>query len=383
MDVDSLFSKIKEHCITKSKNEKFITKLYNYIIDEEYDIQDLNDKEIQSMIKDHIKNQTNSMQTMNVFNQMIQILNSTQNKSPSIQIINSQPKQSKYSFIQEFTKLFPNSRNQLLTKDNIDIQLTKYIKNKTFCVLLRLEKASIKNNIPIAEHLITGYHQSGLNRDQYMAQNKLFQQLTNNYNITFTNKNSNIAYEMMREYLIEYDKHIAKPLPHSMDQQINISKYNDDIAIVMNYIMEINNGIFTKNVKYPLQLDVFFIAPNSHKDLKLHSLNGLDYINGIISTANSRQKVDAIALLRNLLRRERNIHKSHGQRIIMLIVRENEDNSCLDTIYIYKPNNNNSIPPKHISDNVELTYLLNSKSLIINGLSSTDTGVLGITYHLH
>ncbi len=115
--------------------------------------------------------------------------------------------------------------------------------------------------------------------------------------------------------------------------------------------------------------------------MNLHALGGLEVVK---SDMDSRKNAAGISDICRIIRAASlDINKCHGQRFIMLIVRGNEDYSINDTIYVFKPNINNLIIDKHVSDYVELMYLLNSKSMIIPGSMPDDMGVLGFTHHLH
>lgn len=124
--------------------------------------------------------------------------------------------------------------------------------------------------MPLSEYLVTGYHQSGLTINQYIAQNELFNQLNHHFQSSPTSKQINKARDVMVNYLLEYEKYVAKPLPSSplvLQKQSKIRPFKDDITIIMSYMNEINHGIQTvlsQNAAYPLQLDVFFIAPGYH-----------------------------------------------------------------------------------------------------------------------
>ena len=132
------------------------------------------------------------------------------------------------------------------------------------------EKVCAKNKMPLSEYLVTGYHQSGLTINEYIAQNELFNQLNHHFNSSPTSKNINKSRDIMVNYLLEYEKYMAKPLPLSpltLQKQSRIRPFKDDITIIMSYMNEINNGIqnvLSHNASYPIQLDVFFIAPGYH-----------------------------------------------------------------------------------------------------------------------
>ena len=71
------------------------------------------------------------------------------------------------------------------------------------------------------------------------------------------------------------------------------------------------------------------------------------------------------------------------RRMVLLVVRGRKADAFRDSLFLFSPKHNASIPPLSISDNVELSYLMNSKSPIIPGLNADSSQVLGVTHHLH
>ena len=299
---------------------------------------------------------------------------------------------------------FRRSRGSFEGPDYSKIAVERAIAEK-YCFLRPLEQIAVRNKIPLGEYVVTGYHESGLEINEYVAENELFSQMK---------EQDEPSHEMMVNYLYEYERSIAKPLPRTKDQMM---AFQDDMNVVTNYIYQINNGIhqvLAKKVAYPLQLDVFFVAPRCHKkyvllhliitqirgifilkiadshSLNLHALSFGDNAMMKKSDINSRRNgaVDAISDVYNLIVRSaaqdpENLYRENGQRLILLVVRRNVADSADDTVYIFKPKENGSIPPGPVSDHVDLTYLLRTKSDIVPGLAWNAEGVLGLSHHLH
>ena len=123
---------------------------------------------------------------------------------------------------------------------------------------------------------MTGYHESGLSINEYIGQNELFNQLNQYFNLAPTSKNINKSRDLMVNYLIEYEKSMAKPLPSTplvLQKNDKIRPFKDDITIIIDYMNEINNGLknaISNNAAYPIHLDVFFVAPNHHRKFSVN-----------------------------------------------------------------------------------------------------------------
>ncbi len=98
---------------------------------------------------------------------------------------------------------------------------------------------------------------------------------------------------------------------------------------------------------------------NVYTYYELHSLNlhALGRLEEMKSNVDSRKNASAISDVYRLIRDAE-----------LLMVRDNMDHNFIVDI--------------HISDYVELTYLSNSKSMIVPGSIPSDAGVLGFTHHL-
>eukprot|EP01083_Nonionella_stella_P090595 253081_1 len=342
-----------------------------------WDINHLKSHEI-NVIRDSYYSQDQSKYAKTVFSKIHKILNPNH-----VAVNNLAPTKhsKKYDLFSKYTD-FHVAGSIFSSKSDFSNTIDQYIPSE-YRFLKRLETVSYQSNLPISEYLVTGYHQSGLPMPQYIAENELFHQLAEQSAVSSHNKHINPARQSMTNYLIEYERSIAKPLPHNADTPLNIHQFSDSISIIVNYMVEINNAIHkslcTTYGSYPIQLDVFFVAPHTHQNLNLHALRGLDQCTHMDSNS-----IDGVSSVYRLLRKAaKDINRTNGQRFVMLIVRGNKDDSNDDTVYIFKPTLNNSIPANAISDSVELTWLLNSKAPIVPGLSPNDEGVLGFTHHLH
>merc|ERR1719150_2270285 len=84
--------------------------------------------------------------------------------------------------------------------------------------------------------------------------------------------------EKMQRYLVQYEHAVARPLTLIQTQSQRGQRYGDNINIVLSYMVEINCALrqMVSRRAFPLQLDVYFVAPGCHQNLNLHSLRGLD-----------------------------------------------------------------------------------------------------------
>ena len=131
-----------------------------------------------------------------------------------------------------------------------------------------------------------------------------------------------------------------------------------------------------------MQCFSFFYSLNLHQ---LHCLEGVPAAEHRSDTESRRNgAIDGTSDVYRLLRAAANdMNRAHRQRFILLVVRGNHDDADNDTLYIYRPAVANQIAPDFVSDHVEMSYLVNSKSPIVEGLQSDAEGVLGISHHLH
>ena len=96
------------------------------------------------------------------------------------------------------------------------------------------------------------------------------------------------------------------------------------------------------------------------------------------SNPKTREAIDGTSDIYGLLRSvSQQINKQNGRRYIILIVRGNRYDAESDTVYFFRPQECNKILKQSISDHIELSYLMNSKSPIIERLQSDAEGVLG------
>eukprot|EP01084_Bolivina_argentea_P044558 81981_1 len=228
---------------------------------------------------------------------------------------------------------------------------TKYAAQifKKIARLLNID--STNNELALfTRYLITCYRQFSLDINEYTT-NKLFKQLQCSNSVP-----KGIPCTAMKHYIGIYEKLVHKPLS-CINNKMSIDKYNDNMNVITQYMIRIN----TKENTYPIQLDVFYVAPDTHKQLNLHALGGLE---GVKCNNNSCENTAAIGGAYCLI---------NGQRFIMLIVRGNNDDIINATIYALNFTRN-----KRMSDYVELMYLLNSKSMIVPGLSPCDACLLGL-----
>ena len=144
----------------------------------------------------------------------------------------------------------------------------------------------------ISEYLVTGYHSSRKPLHEYCAQCPLLIECRES-------GNDSVAL-LLQKYLDEYERTVAEPLPkrsdtisfaanseesedddsedddreESEDEKLGAQnytdtghhRYNDDVNPVLWYITEINGALHRILLPkaFPLQIDVFFVAPRCH-----------------------------------------------------------------------------------------------------------------------
>eukprot|EP01084_Bolivina_argentea_P038804 71740_1 len=317
---------------------------------------------------DYLEKENQSTYAKTVFDRLIQTVNGLPHLPDltRLKLYNKYTRFTKYIDCHVHGSIFSSRSNASNTVDD-------YLQSE-YRFLKRLEAVALESKIAITEYLVTGYHLSGLSIAEYIAQNPLFNQLAEKSKVS---PHCEGIYNALENYLRQYEHKIAKPLPHC--DTLNITKYKDSAQVIVDYMIQINYSVKTLLTKYPTQLDVFFVAPNTHQNLRLHALSMPD------SQKCVHTKPDRTANCYEQLRDAApHINGEFGQRFIMLIVRGNVEDASDDTIYVFKPIENDSIPPVDvISDYVELVWLSNSKSDVVPGLPSNAEGVLGFTHHLH
>ena len=118
--------------------------------------------------------------------------------------------------------------------------------------------------------------------------------------------------------------------------------------------------------------------------LNLNRLRNLDAEHRSDSESRRNGAIDGTSDVYKLLRAAaHDMNSCHRQRFILLVIRGNRDDADIDTLYVYRPAVAKEIAPEHVSDHVELSYLVNSKAPIVEGLPSDSEGVLGLCHHLH
>merc|ERR1719463_637868 len=110
------------------------------------------------------------------------------------------------------------------------------------------------------------------------------------------------------------------------------------MSVILKYMDKINSGMRTvlrKNAHYPLQFDVFFVAPDTAQshDLDLHNLDGSDFDYFLNDELVDGMHRGVNGVYRFLREAAPTINRCNGQRFIMLIVRENVNNAYNDSMY--------------------------------------------------
>eukprot|EP01084_Bolivina_argentea_P044557 81980_1 len=214
--------------------------------------------------------------------------------------------------------------------------------------------------------LATCYCQFSLGINQHITNNELFKQLQCSNSVSRC-----IECTAMKHYMDAYQTLVHKQLSCT-NKKMSIGKYNDNINVITQYMIRINtniNRVLFRKTSYPIQMDMFFVAPDAHKQLNLHALGRLK---GVKTNNDSRKNTAAINIgdVYRLI---------NGQRFIMLIGRGNNDDIINATIYALNFTRN-----KRMSDYVELMYLLNNKSMSIPGfkhhLNAVDCNKAYISY---
>eukprot|EP00484_Ammonia_sp_Unknown_P000223 CAMPEP_0197022160 /NCGR_PEP_ID=MMETSP1384-20130603/3060_1 /TAXON_ID=29189 /ORGANISM="Ammonia sp." /LENGTH=1041 /DNA_ID=CAMNT_0042450139 /DNA_START=64 /DNA_END=3189 /DNA_ORIENTATION=+ len=370
--IEELLNKLRSSQPLKVENEE-LKAFKKFAYKNEYDY-DCLCSDHAHILSDYVKHRQESQQSKQLRDRIVSMING---QVPSTALL-PEPKYNKANKFNELIDLPKRAaaRDQTGDIDRFFPQEFKY--------LLPLERLCYANNKPLSEYLVTGYHQSGLSVNEYNAENHLLNELKQVYNFT-RRKEVNQVTEMITNYLLEYEKAVSKPLAHYSARDVR--PYKDNIRVIMNYMNEINNGLknlLSDNASYPIQLDVFFVAPGQHTDKGLHQISDCSIKSDTATRRNGA--VDAVADIYKLFRQTANrINKKHHQRFIMLIVRANPDDSYDDTVYIYQPADDRYkyIADKTFSDPVELLYLINSKQDIVANLPSTSAGILGWNHHLH
>eukprot|EP01084_Bolivina_argentea_P273827 466563_1 len=291
MNLPTLFEQLNEF-FSAFSNKDIITKeiyfLEQFMEDQGWIFDQLK-TQLPELEQDYISTTNNTKCTTQIFKKIAQLLNTNSNKNDNISLINRKSN-NKLALFTKLTTFIHGTKNQ-----SKQISVDTYIP-KEYTLLYRLEIISITSKMPISEYLITGYHQSGLDINSYITNNELFKQLQSSNSVP-----KRIACSTMKHYMDAYEKLVHKPLP-CMNTKLSIDKYNDNINIISQYMIEINtsiNRVLSIKTSYPIQLDVFFVAPHTHKQLNLHALGGLE---GIKSNTESRKNAAGISDIYRVIR---------------------------------------------------------------------------------
>jgi len=251
--------------------------------------------------------------------------------------------------------------------------------SERFAALWPLEKLAASNHVAMTEYLVTAYHGARVPLHIYCEQSPLLRQCRES--------GQRELYEQLRRYLVNYEHAVARPLPLSAADALSVGRrYTDNINIVLSYMTEVNSALHRMVTRraFPLQLDVFFVAPECHTNLNLHRLRGLDAEHRSDAESRRNGAVDGTSDVYRLLRAAApEMNRGHRQRFILLVVRGNRDDADRDTLYVFRPEMASEIAPPHVSEFVEMSYLVNSTRPIVDGLDSDAEGVLGFCHHLH
>lgn len=131
-----------------------------------------------------------------------------------------------------------------------------------FAALWDLEKVAASNRVAFTEYLVTCHHGSGQPLNEYSCSSPLMAQCRESGKVAL--------YEKMQRYLVQYEHTVARPLPKTEEEPLSVVRFSDNINIVLSYMTEINSALhrMVKRRAFPLQIDVFFVAPGFHEKLR-------------------------------------------------------------------------------------------------------------------